>query len=172
MAIIDQAKANQNFAQRQLEIYVDEYNKALMNQRKAQNTIISIETRRAQIVSAIDGVEDKIAELLKEIEAIEKKRVDLSAEKNRLLAKIAGEEKIKAELLAELEKINSILAHLMKSLTTYEEKCDGIRVQIRAAEAELQKAEQALKTAVSRRIAAELEVRNREDSVEVLRKQL
>ena len=72
-------------------MYVEAYNKALGNQRKAQTTIISIETRRAQIISAIEGVEGKIEDLLKEIANLEKKRGDLSAERSRILVKISGE---------------------------------------------------------------------------------
>ena len=75
-------------------------------------------------------------------------------------------------MLAELEKINSILAQLMKGLTAYEEKCEGIKIQINTAEDELKKAEQALRSVVTRRISAEREVRTRESNVEAFRRQL
>ena len=42
ISIIDQARANRNYAQEQVEKYVNEYNAALKVQRKAQNEIISL----------------------------------------------------------------------------------------------------------------------------------
>ena len=69
MSIIDQARANRNYAQQSLETYIQAYNDALAAQRSAQNAIIAAETKRTQIISAIEGVEGKIAKY--EFEIIE-----------------------------------------------------------------------------------------------------
>jgi len=41
LSIIDQARANRNYARNQLKSYVEAYNDALAAQRKAQNDIIA-----------------------------------------------------------------------------------------------------------------------------------
>ena len=102
LKIIDQARANRNFAQSNLELYAAEYNDALAAQRRAQNDIIAAETRRTQITSAIEGAERKIADYQFQLDDIAGKREDLNGQKAKLLAKISGEERIKAELLAKL----------------------------------------------------------------------
>lgn len=96
MVIIDQARANRDYARNKMEIYAEEYNDALALQRKAQNNIIALETKRTQIVSAIDGVQNKIADLRKKIEDLEKERAENTARKASILVEIAGQEKIKA----------------------------------------------------------------------------
>ena len=63
LTIIDQARANRNYAQTKLEVYVKAYNDALEEQRKSQDAIIAAETRRSQIFSAIEGAEGKIISL-------------------------------------------------------------------------------------------------------------
>ncbi len=63
LTIIDQARANRNYAKSKLESYVEAYNDALAAQRRAQNEIIATETKRTQIISAIEGVETKIRNL-------------------------------------------------------------------------------------------------------------
>ena len=63
LTIIDQARANRDYAKSQLDAYVEAYNDALSAQRKAQNAIIAAETKRTQIISAIAGAEGKIAGL-------------------------------------------------------------------------------------------------------------
>ena len=172
LKIIDQARANRNYAQNNLEIYAREYNDALAGQRRAQNDIIAAETRRSQITSAIEGAERKIADYQFQLDDITKNRDDLNAKKAKLLAKISGEERIKAELLANLENVNANLARLMKELATYKEKAESIKVKIAAAEAELKKAEDLLASVVQRRIAAEKEVEDGASRVADLRRQL
>ena len=102
LTIIDQARANRNYAKSKLESYVEAYNDALAAQRRAQNEIIAAETKRTQIISAIEGVEAKIKVLKAEIDALEKDRDEYRAKKAELVSMIAGEEKMKAELLAQL----------------------------------------------------------------------
>lgn len=96
MTIIDQARANRNNARSQLQSYAAAYNDALAAQRRAQNNIITLETRRTQITSAIEGVEGKIGDLRADIEAIEDERDSDRAKKAQIVTIIAGEEKIKA----------------------------------------------------------------------------
>ena len=60
LAIIDQAKANRLYIRNQMEVYAKAYNDALLAQKRTQNEIIAIETRKSQIISAIQGVEGKI----------------------------------------------------------------------------------------------------------------
>ena len=172
LKIIDQARANRNYAQNNLEVYAREYNDALAAQRRAQNDIIAAETRRSQITSAIEGAERKIADYQFQLDDIAKKREGLNARKAKLLAKISGEERIKAELLAELESVNADLARLMKELAVYKEKAESIKVKIAAAEAELKKAEDLLASVIERRIAAEKEVAAGESKVAELRRML
>ena len=71
LTIIDQARANRDYAKSQLDAYVEAYNDALGAQRKAQNAIIAAETKRTQIISAIAGAEGKIAGLRADIAALE-----------------------------------------------------------------------------------------------------
>jgi hypothetical protein len=41
LTIIDQARANRNYAKHKLQSYVEAYNDALAAQRKAQNNVIA-----------------------------------------------------------------------------------------------------------------------------------
>ena len=172
LKIIDQARANRNFAKSNLEVYAREYNDALSAQRRAQNDIIAAETRRSQITSAIEGAEKKIADYQGQLDDITGQREDLNARKAKLLVKISGEERIKAELMAQLESINADLARLMKELATYKEKAEFIKVKISAAQAELKKAEGELASVIERRLAAEREVADGEAKVDELRRLL
>ena len=155
-----------------MQVYAKAYNDALMAQRKAQGEIIAVETRRTQIVSAIQGVEGKIKEVRKHIEGLEKDRAELEAEKASLLETLAGLERIKAELMEQLENLNKDLAALMKELADTQEKCAALKVQIRGVEVELKKAEENLETIMMRRKNAESDVASKEGTVENLRKQL
>ena len=56
LTIIDQAKANRHYIRNQMEVYAKAYSDALLAQKRTQNEIITIETRKTQIVSAIQGV--------------------------------------------------------------------------------------------------------------------
>ena len=73
-------------------------------QRKAQNEIIAAETKRTQIISAIEGVEAKIANLKAEIDALEKERDEYRAKKAELVSMIAGEERWKLNSSPNLKK--------------------------------------------------------------------
>lgn len=72
------------------------YNDALGHQRKAQNHIIALETRRTQIYSAIEGANDKINSLKAQIATLEGTRADYNRKRTELLARITGEENTKA----------------------------------------------------------------------------
>jgi len=67
LKIIDQAKANKDKAQRDIETYTQAYNDAVTAQRNAQNDIISTETKVSQIVSAINSLTSTIDDLRNKI---------------------------------------------------------------------------------------------------------
>lgn len=71
LTIIDQARANRDYAEKHLEKYIMAYNDALKHQRKTQNEIIAFETRKSQIASAIEGVNSKIEHLKTKIAELE-----------------------------------------------------------------------------------------------------
>lgn len=67
MKIIDQAKANKDKAQSDIQTYTQAYNDAVNAQRSAQNDIISVETKSSQIVSAITSLNATIDDLRNKI---------------------------------------------------------------------------------------------------------
>lgn len=98
----------------------------MVGQRKAQGDIIAAETRRSQIISALEGVEGRIGQIKVQIKELEADQAEYTAKKDQLVAKINGEENMKAKLLAELEKVNGELAAKMKQIAEYKEKCASI----------------------------------------------
>lgn len=54
--MIDQARGNKNQAEKDVQYYTKKHNDAIVSQRKAQNTIISVENRIVHIRSAIEGI--------------------------------------------------------------------------------------------------------------------
>jgi chromosome segregation ATPase len=63
LKIIDQARANKDKAQNDIQAYTQAYNDAVAGQRNAQNDIISIETRTSQIVGAITSLTATVEDL-------------------------------------------------------------------------------------------------------------
>lgn len=63
MKIIDQARANRDQAQSDIQVYTQAYNDAVAGQRNAQNDVISAETRVTQITSAITQLTSTIDDL-------------------------------------------------------------------------------------------------------------
>ena len=72
-------------------MYIKAYNDALSAQRKAQNAIIAAETRRSQILSAIEGVQRKIEDLKDKIAELEKHQDEYNMKKKELMDILAGE---------------------------------------------------------------------------------
>lgn len=79
LKIIDQARANKDKAQSDIQTYTSAYNDAVAAQRAAQNDIIALESKASQIVSAInnlnitiDDLKNKIAQTLAQIDAYNK----------------------------------------------------------------------------------------------------
>lgn len=130
MKIIDQARANSAHAQSQLELYVKAYNDALGHQRKAQNHIIALETRRTQVYSAIQGANDQIDKLKGQIADLEGARSGQHKKRTELLARITGEENTKAQLMRELEKINQEIAEYVRQLNLLREQAAEIEASI------------------------------------------
>lgn len=123
LTIIDQARANRDYAEKHLEKYIMAYNDALSHQRRTQNEIIAYETRKSQIASAIEGVEDKIEHLKTKIAELEADQDEYNDKKAKLLERIAGEERMKAELLASLENVSGDLASRVRELAEARERC-------------------------------------------------
>ena len=148
------------------------YHEALGAQRHAQNAIIAAETKRTQILSAIDGIEKKIDDLKDKIEDLEGRQAEYEMKKKKLLEAIAGQEAMKAKLLAQVEDINSDLADRLKELAQAKEECQSIMMKINRLKKDLADAEDQLRNIVIRRMQAEKEVADRENEVQGLRKRL
>ena len=79
--MIDQARANQKKAERDVISLTSAHNAAIANQRRAQNTIISVENRIVQIKSALEGLEDLIDKLRVDISEKEAQKSELDRER-------------------------------------------------------------------------------------------
>ena len=172
ITIIDQARANALYAKSSVEKYIQEYNAALVAQRKIQGEIVRLETESTQIQSALDGVIDLINQLTDELAALETKKAGYESEKKSLLEEIAGAEQIKAKLLIEIEKTNSKLAELMKQLAASKEKCQDLKGELDARTAEKKKYEEKFQNIEDLKAKAKTAIREKTGIVEDLRKQL
>ena len=85
ITIIDQARANALYAKSSVEKYIQEYNAALVAQRKIQGEIVRLETESTQIQSALDGVIGLINQLTNELAALETNKAGYENEKKSLL---------------------------------------------------------------------------------------
>lgn len=65
--IIDQARANKDKAQNDIQAYTQAYNDAVAVQRNAQNEIIASETKSSQIVTAINSLGTTVDDLRNKI---------------------------------------------------------------------------------------------------------
>jgi uncharacterized coiled-coil DUF342 family protein len=117
LKIIDQARANKDKAQSDIQTYTQAYNDAVTAQRTAQNDIIAAETRSSQIVSAIntlsaniDDLKNKIAQAIAQNDAWKK-------EKDGIVATITTQEGNKAALLEKLKGLDADLAKYLQQLS-------------------------------------------------------
>ena len=172
ITIIDQARANALYAKSSVEKYIQEYNAALVAQRKVQGEIVRLETEATQIQSALDGVIGLINQVTEELAALEAKKADYESEKKSLLEEIAGAETIKAKLLIEIEKTNSKLAELIKQLGAHKEKCQDLKGELDARTAEKKKYEEKYQNIEDLKAKAKIAIKEKTGIVEELRKQL
>lgn len=84
LAIIDQARANRDKAQGDIQLYTSAYNDAVGAQRGSQNAIISAETRVTQITTAItqitstiDDLRNRIAQATNQNNALQRERTTI-----------------------------------------------------------------------------------------------
>lgn len=117
LKIIDQARANKDKAQSDIQTYTQAYNDAVTAQRTAQNDIIAAETRSSQIVSAIntlsaniDDLKNKIAQAIAQNDAWKK-------EKDGIVTTITTQEGNKAALLEKLKGLDADLAKYLQQLS-------------------------------------------------------
>lgn len=96
LAIIDQANANKNKAQSDIQTYTQAYNDAVTAQRTAQNDIITIETKSSQIVSALNSLNATITDLKNRLNTASTQNSGFLAQKNTILTTITSQEKQKA----------------------------------------------------------------------------
>jgi len=114
LKIIDQAKANRDKAQGDIQTYTQAYNDAVSAQRNAQNAIITAETRTSQIVSAITTLTGSIDDLRGKITAAVANRDALTKEKAGIITTITGLEGTKAGLLEKLKGLDAEVAARIK----------------------------------------------------------
>lgn len=91
MKIIDQARANRDRAQRDIQAFTQAYNDAVTAQRNAQNDIITTETRVSQIVSAINSLTASIEDLRNRINQAVAQGEALNREKSTIVVTITSQ---------------------------------------------------------------------------------
>jgi chromosome segregation ATPase len=111
LRIIDQANANKNKAQGDIQTYTQAYNDAVTAQRTAQNNIIGAETRSAQIVSAINSLSNTIQDLNNKINQAIAQRDALQRQKASTLSTITDLEGQRAGLNDKLKAVDKDLAN-------------------------------------------------------------
>lgn len=114
LKIIDQAKANKDRAQNDIQTYTQAYNDAVAAQRTAQNDIISAETKVSQIVSAINTLTATVDDLRNKINQIIAERDNLTRDKQVLISNITDQEAKKADLLEKLKNLDSQVGQKVK----------------------------------------------------------
>ena len=110
MTIIDQANANRNKAQGDIQTFTQAYNDAVTNQRGAQNGILAAETRSAQIVSAINSLTSTISDLSNKINDAVARRDALTRQKATIISTITDLEEQRAGLNDKLKTVDKDLA--------------------------------------------------------------
>jgi len=96
LSIIDQANANKNKAQNDIQTYTQAYNDAVTAQRTAQNDIITIETKSSQIISAINSLNATITDLKNRLSVASTQNSGFTSQKNIIITTITTQEKQKA----------------------------------------------------------------------------
>jgi chromosome segregation ATPase len=122
LRIIDQANANRNKAQGDIQNFTQAYNDAVTNQRAAQNAILSAETRSAQIVSAINNLTSTISDLNNKINDAIARRDGLTRQKATIIATITDLEGQRARLNDKLKEIDKDLADNIQKLSDHKTK--------------------------------------------------
>ena len=110
LRIIDQANANRNKAQGDIQTFTQAYNDAVTNQRGAQNGILAAETRSAQIVSAINSLTSTISDLSNKINDAVARRDALTRQKATIISTITDLEGQRAGLNDKLKTVDKDLA--------------------------------------------------------------
>ena len=124
LRIIDQANANRNKAQGDIQTFTQAYNDAVTNQRAAQNVIIGAETRSAQIVSAINSLTSTISDLTNKINEAVARRDALTRQKTNIISSITDLEGQRAGLNDKLKAVDKDLADNIQKLSDHKTKCN------------------------------------------------
>jgi chromosome segregation ATPase len=132
LRIIDQANANRNKAQGDIQTFTQAYNDAFTNQRAAQNAILSAETRSAQIVSAINSLTSTISDLINKINDAVARRDGLTRQKATIIATITDLEGKRAGLNDNLKALDKDLADNIQKLSDYKTKCNTFNDAVNA----------------------------------------
>lgn len=137
MTIIDQAKANKDKAQNDIQTYTQAYNDAVAAQRKAQNDIITAETKTSQIVSAINALTKNIDDLNNKINAANAQNAAWTNQRITIVANISTLEADKAKLLDKLNGLNDQLGKTVKALAEKTTECQGYLNVVNAKQSDL-----------------------------------
>jgi hypothetical protein len=132
LSIIDQARANKDKAQRDIQTYTQAYNDAVTAQRAAQNDIIAAETKVSQIVSAINSLTAAIDDLRNKIAQAVAARDALTKEKVTTTANITNLEGAKAALLEKLKGLDAEVAARVQDLSNKNAECSAARDAVNA----------------------------------------
>lgn len=114
LKIIDQAKANKDKAQSDIQTYTQAYNDAVASQRAAQNDIITAENKVSQITSAINSLTTTIDDLRNRITQSAAQREGYTKEKLTIVATITTQEGKKADLLEQLKNLDNQVGQRVK----------------------------------------------------------
>lgn len=172
LKIIDQAKANRDKAQSDIQTYTQAYNDAVTAQRAAQNDIIAAETKVSQIVSAINSLTATIDDLRNKIAQAVAQRDALSKEKTTLTSNISNLEGTKAGLLEKLKGLDTEVAARVQDLSNKGAECSAARDAANAKQKELDEQQRILDANNAARPGAVADITAKTGIVDDLRKRL
>ena len=172
LKIIDQARANKDKAQSDIQTYTQAYNDAVTAQRAAQNDIIAAETRVSQIVSAINSLTATVDDLRNKIAQAVAARDALNRERTTATANIANLEGAKAGLLEKLKGLDSDLAANVQNLSNKNAECGAAQDAVNAKQRELHTQQKILDETNAARPGAVADVATKAGIVDDLRRRL
>jgi len=172
LRIIDQAKANRDKAQGDIQTYTQAYNDAVSAQRTAQNDIIAAETRVSQITTAITSLAKTVDDNRNAIDQTGNSNAGLTREKTTLVTTINGLEATKANLLERLKALNAEVAQRVTELSNKTSECQSLTDSVNRKAAELANAQNELTNSNTNRQNAAIEVTRIGGVVDDLRRQL
>lgn len=172
LTIIDQARANRNKAYSEITFYSNSYKEAQAVQRKTQDTIIAINTKVQQIISAINGLNKKIEDVSGAIADWKEQRASLVLRLSNMEKKLQEEIVNKNKIQAQLDAIYAEINAQKKLLNAAMANCDRIRAEIVKVQVEVKALDEKIKDLMVRIQTAETDLKNKEMAVVELEKKL